>query len=121
MVSGNAIRELFPPPAVYTGTGMSAGGNHGIKAEINITPMIDVLLVLIIMFMVIVPLKPVGLPSQVPQPSPRSPHSPPGPRHGVVFIDAEPALEFAEVARVIDIARGAGVSNTGLMPGKSAC
>jgi biopolymer transport protein ExbD len=37
------------------------------KAEINVTPMIDVLLVLIIIFMIITPLAPTGLRTLVPQ------------------------------------------------------
>ena len=37
------------------------GGTGGPKADINMTPMIDVLLVLIIIFMVITPLTPKGL------------------------------------------------------------
>jgi biopolymer transport protein TolR len=37
------------------------------RAEINVTPMIDVMLVLIIIFMVITPLKQVGLNTLVPQ------------------------------------------------------
>jgi biopolymer transport protein TolR len=41
----------------------------GKQAEINVTPMIDVLLVLIIIFMVIIPQRSTGLASQVPQPS----------------------------------------------------
>ena len=40
------------------------------KADINMTPMIDVLLVLIIIFMVITPLTPKGLEALVPQPPP---------------------------------------------------
>ena len=51
--------------------GMSVGGaGGGPKADINMTPMIDVLLVLIIIFMVITPLTPKGLEALVPQPPP---------------------------------------------------
>jgi biopolymer transport protein ExbD len=39
------------------------------KADINVTPMVDVLLVLLIIFMVILPERSVGLKVQVPQPS----------------------------------------------------
>ena len=46
------------------------GGSGGPKADINMTPMIDVLLVLIIIFMVITPLTPKGLEALVPQPAP---------------------------------------------------
>ncbi len=47
---------------------MSNGGGGGVKSDINMTPMIDVLLVLIIIFMVITPLTPKGLEAIVPQP-----------------------------------------------------
>ncbi|HZY60940.1 MAG TPA: biopolymer transporter ExbD, partial [Edaphobacter sp.] len=48
--------------------GMSAGTQGGSVSEINVTPLIDVLLVLLIIFMVIVPVTPKGLETQVPQP-----------------------------------------------------
>src|SRR6516164_7073290 len=51
--------------------GMAVGGpGGGPKSDINMTPMIDVLLVLIIIFMVITPLTPKGLEALVPQPPP---------------------------------------------------
>lgn len=54
---------------------MAVGGGDGPKAEINMTPLIDVLLVLLIIFMVITPLTPKGLETLVPQPPP--PGTPP--------------------------------------------
>lgn len=50
---------------------MNVGGpNSGPRCDINMTPMIDILLVLIIIFMVITPLTPKGLEALVPQPAP---------------------------------------------------
>lgn len=51
---------------------MSMGGGGSSMADINVTPMIDILLVLLIIFMVIVPVTPKGLDALVPQP-PKNP------------------------------------------------
>lgn len=57
--------------------GMSGGTSGGALSDINVTPLIDVLLVLIIIFMVIQPSTPKGLESLVPQPP--KPNTPPPP------------------------------------------
>ncbi len=51
--------------------GMSVGENKGgAMAEMNVVPLIDILLVLLIIFMVITPLTPKGMDTLVPQPNP---------------------------------------------------
>jgi len=134
--------------------GMSLGGNGKTRAEINMTPMIDVLLVLIIIFMVIAPTKSRGLKALVPEDSTRVDRPAPPVSHdiviavhrdggvdlnrealdiprlrerlarlfidegavNVVFVRGDGDVEFASVAQVIDMARGAGVNRIALMP-----
>lgn len=136
---------------------MASSKRRGAKFDINMTPMIDVLLVLIIIFMVITPLTPHGLEALVPQPPPPQPKASPNPRTVVivlekdgslkinqdpveeanlqqrledifktraeraVFVKGDPNLDFAPVARAIDVAHGAGIDKVGLItPGTEA-
>jgi biopolymer transport protein ExbD len=46
----------------------STGSGGGLSSDINVTPMIDILLVLLIVFMAITPVTPHGLEALVPQP-----------------------------------------------------
>jgi biopolymer transport protein TolR len=90
---------------------MSMGGGSGPKSDINMTPMIDVLLVLIIIFMVITPLTPKGLESLIPQPPP--PNQPPQQDDRTVvvtinkdlsmLINTEPIVQSALGKRLEDI------------------
>jgi len=125
-------------------------GSRKTVAAINVTPMIDILLVLLITFMVL-PHRTAGLPAEAPQPAPENQSPAPNPLDavlriakdrsieinsqpvlllelesklksvfavrpgGVLFIDGAPQLDYADVASVIDIARGAGVTRIGLI------
>ena len=136
--------------------GITVGTGKGAIADMNVVPLIDILLVLIIIFMVITPLTPRGLEALVPQPSP-SQQQPSqeilqktivvqvstggklkinqeehtwetlGPRletifkeraEKVAFVKGDDSVLFADVARAIDIMRGAGIDKVGLITAK---
>jgi biopolymer transport protein TolR len=47
--------------------GMQAGGSGGLQSEINVTPMVDIMLVLLIIFMVVTPLLQHGVSVAIPR------------------------------------------------------
>ncbi len=123
--------------------------NTGSQAQINVTPLIDVLLVLLIIFMVITPLTPRGLQTQLPLPSDDTPAAAPPAlvlavnaarevrlnrdvvawddlparlrqvlatrAERTVFVQGDPALQYATVAQLIDTATGAGATRVALL------
>jgi biopolymer transport protein ExbD len=131
---------------------MAVGINKGPKSDINITPYIDILLVLLIIFMVITPTKQQDLEVKVPQEAPKSDKNVPPPPGVIVvsmsetaqlainqepvsimelgsklleiysaranknmFISASAKLPYGDVVKIIDIAKGAGVIDVGLL------
>lgn len=69
--------------------GMTVGNRKGIMAEMNVVPLIDVLLVLLIIFMVITPLTPRGLEALIPQPNPEGTPPPPPQNDPTIVVQVE--------------------------------
>ena len=76
--------------------GMSVGDNKGgAMAEMNVVPLIDILLVLLIIFMVITPLTPHGLEALAPEPPDKKNQPPPDQDRTVVIqIDKDKKLKI---------------------------
>ena len=80
----------------------SSGGGAGAAPNINVTPLIDILLVLLIIFMVITPLKPTRFKTLVPERSEEmSASAKMSPRTLIVTIDREQKVELLRGGNVI--------------------
>ena len=75
---------------------MAVGGSkNGPRCDINMTPMIDILLVLLIIFMVITPLTPHGLEALAPEPPDKKNQPPPDQdRTVVIVIDKDKSMHI---------------------------
>ena len=76
--------------------GRRRGGNAGLMSEINVTPMVDVMLVLLIIFMVAAPLMTVGVPIDLPKTAAKPLNTDQKPvvvsvtNEGAIFLGEEP-------------------------------
>jgi biopolymer transport protein TolR len=68
---------------------MNVGGGGGIKSEINVTPLVDVVLVLLIIFMVIQPMLQVGYEVETPPEVKSAQPPPPNSDQVIIRMDAD--------------------------------
>ena len=87
--------------------GMGGGSTGGLNSDINVTPMIDILLVLLITFMAITPVSPKGLNALVPQPPKQNTAPPPDDDTIVVQLTARPGTTPAYKINDSDFAHDA--------------
>ena len=71
---------------------MGGGGTEGLQNEINVTPMIDVLLVLLIIFMMVIPMSRKAIDLQLPDPTPDN--TPQGPPPSQIVLEVLPCNVF---------------------------
>ena len=71
----------------------TGGGEGGVTSEINVTPMIDVLLVLLIIFMMIIPMSRKALEAQLPDPNPVQ--APPNANPDQIVLEVLPEQKYA--------------------------
>jgi biopolymer transport protein TolR len=91
---------------------MTAGTNR-LTNDINVTPMIDVLLVLLIIFMLVVPMSRKAIDLQLPDPTPQDVTGPPPPQivlevmpGNKYFVNKEPIPKDRLLARLTEIYNG---------------
>jgi biopolymer transport protein TolR len=73
------------------------GSRHGTISEINVTPLVDVMLVLLIVFMVAAPLMTVGVPIELPKTEAKSIDSPKEPMYVTVQKDRTVFLQETQI------------------------
>ena len=69
--------------------GMNVGGGGGLKSEINVTPLVDVVLVLLIIFMVVIPILQMGYPVDTPPENKTAAVVPPSADQLIVRMDRD--------------------------------
>jgi len=70
----------------------SGNASEGLQNEINVTPMIDVLLVLLIIFMMVIPMSRKAIDLQLPDPTPDN--TPQGPPPSQIVLEVLPGNVF---------------------------